>query len=408
MSRWIIMLALVSCLLPAYAPARETVKHPRVAELEEFLRQTADAHLRSRFPSQPFQVGVSIDPLFRYENEGDDEDTLAGEDLPAMFVSREEIRDEWDDPSRSLHQLMSRVRKIKLELSLPAGMSDDEIEETKSSVQSSLHLIPGRDSIEVVRKPWQSGSGQSHWLAILGALAALSLLLGGNYLITQKSAERLSLALKSINVNTSSNGGGGGGMHAAEILERPRVRLRAIELDEARDVADVIREPFVVQRAARDIPFETRQRKLAAGAFRLEQPKVPVGDAAGFQRFQHGIQLDHGRLTGFGECTQHFVVDRELGHVQREIERCIRRERPQRSLERHRPAEPPVVGRDDPAHAAARDLLAGVVVAWIDEGELGAAADAAGRDAGGRQRLGQRTACVRSRRALASFGHQRA
>jgi hypothetical protein len=203
--RWIAALALL--LLASPASGREALKHPRVAELEEFLRQTAEAHLRSRFPSQPFQVLVSIDPLFRYESEGDDEgDTLAGEDLPAMFVSREEIRDEWDDPSRSLHQLMSRVRKVKVELALPAGLSDDDVEETKSGIQSTLHLIPGRDTIDVVRKPWQ-GTGQTQWLAILGALCALGLLLGGNYLITQKSAERLSTALKSINLTTQTTGG---------------------------------------------------------------------------------------------------------------------------------------------------------------------------------------------------------
>src|SRR5688500_5029152 len=92
LTAWAAALVLISLGLPA--SGRELVKHPRVIEREGFLRQSAEAHLRSRFPSQPFQVEVAVEPV---------------------------LHDEWDDSRRSLHQLMSRVTRVGIELTLPDG-----------------------------------------------------------------------------------------------------------------------------------------------------------------------------------------------------------------------------------------------------------------------------------------------
>ncbi|MBL7714046.1 MAG: hypothetical protein JNL01_01175 [Bdellovibrionales bacterium] len=201
------------------ALSRDTIKHPRVGELEEYLRRVAENHVQGRFPNQPHSIRVSVEPLFRYEADDGGDDSAQGEDLPGLYLSREEIRDEWDDPATSIHQLMARVRKIKVEVNLPNILSDDEVDEIKASVQAAMGLISGRDSVEIVRRQWKATeNGMSLNLMLLAGLIGL-MMTAAQFMIAQKSTARIATALKGININTSSNvasvagglGGGGGG-----------------------------------------------------------------------------------------------------------------------------------------------------------------------------------------------------
>lgn len=203
------------------AYSRDSIKHPRVGELEEYLRRAAEQHVQGRFPNQPHSIKVSVEPLFRYEADESGDDSSQGEDLPGLYLSREEIRDEWDDPATSIHQLMARVRKIKVEVNLPNILSDDEVDEIKASVQAAMGLISGRDSVEVVRRQWKATeNGMTLNLMLLAGLIGL-FMTGAQFYIAQKSTARIATALKGININTSSNvasvagGLGGGGGSAA-------------------------------------------------------------------------------------------------------------------------------------------------------------------------------------------------
>lgn len=181
--------------------AEVMIKHPRVAELEEKLSRDANNYLKGRFPENPFTVSVSIDPL-RRNTKASSEDK---EKIPFLDLQNEEIQDEWDDPQISLQHLMLRIKRVSVSISLPHSISDDEADEVKTSLYSILHLAPARDSVEVVRKKWSTGTQNWSYAAI--TLVALSMILLGFYFIGNRSASRLAKALSEIKIQTAHSGG---------------------------------------------------------------------------------------------------------------------------------------------------------------------------------------------------------
>ena len=63
--------------------------------------------------------------------------------------------DEWDDPAKSIHDLLPRIQNVALQITMPQYISDDELFELRDSLYSNLNIIPGRDKIEFVRKNWE-------------------------------------------------------------------------------------------------------------------------------------------------------------------------------------------------------------------------------------------------------------
>jgi hypothetical protein len=167
-------------------------KSPRVAELEDKLTQDATSYLKGRFPSQPFLVVVSVDPLRRETNVAAKGD---GDDLPYTEFQSDEIRDEWDDPQIGLTQLINRVKKASVTVSLPTSVTDDEIHEIKTSLISYLHLVPARDDVQIERRSWSITP--PNWLSIsIGFLFAF-FVLGGLFFIQRGSTKKLAQALAS-------------------------------------------------------------------------------------------------------------------------------------------------------------------------------------------------------------------
>jgi hypothetical protein len=186
-------------VIATVSSAEPLQKHPRVAELEDTLRDGASVYLRSRFPDRPFLVTASVDPLRRITGKNSEKNTDL---LPYFDASSEEIQDEWDDPQTSLHQLVGRVNKIIINISIENALSDQEAQEVKDALRGTLHLIDARDEIQFAYKNW-SKSGE-RWLYPLMALGISILFLFGFYAIQKTGITKLSQALGQRSSNASA------------------------------------------------------------------------------------------------------------------------------------------------------------------------------------------------------------
>lgn len=182
------------------ATAQEVLKHPRVVELEDRLNRDAAAYIKARFPDVPFMVIVRVDPLRRDVRTPSSART---ESLPYFesFENEEEIRDEWDNSQIPLMALLNRVRKISVQISVPAQLKEAEVNEMRDGIFNILHLTPARDAIEVNRREWAMESVP--WLGVYIAGAALFLLLIGLLVINRTSANRIARALTEMKVQNN-------------------------------------------------------------------------------------------------------------------------------------------------------------------------------------------------------------
>jgi hypothetical protein len=131
----------------AFSQNQVPTKHPRVAEVEELLRDEASRYFERRFPGSAFFTRVEVTPLRR--------DAITGkrsESLPYFDYESEEGLDEWDDPKTPLAFLRHRVTKIAIEISIPEKFSDDRIAGLKEELSIYLRLLPYRDDIKIEKK----------------------------------------------------------------------------------------------------------------------------------------------------------------------------------------------------------------------------------------------------------------
>lgn len=195
----------------------QTAKHPRVVELEKTLSREALEVLKGRFPDKPFLVTVKIDAMMRDRKPSNG---TRGEKLPYYEIAEEEMVDEWDDPNVPILTLVNRVRKIQVNMSVPAQLTDDEIAELKSSVVYNLGLLEARDAVEVNKRNWNATASQDsfNWSILLYVIGVWILIMGGLLIITWLGTNRLSRSIQdSAAVQKSGSNGGGGGMISATI-----------------------------------------------------------------------------------------------------------------------------------------------------------------------------------------------
>ena len=174
----------------------ELKKHPRVAELETRMSQEAGAYLKGRFPEQPFTVLVGIDPFRRDLVQS----TAGDEDLPYLTLENQQVTDEWDNPQISLTELMARIRKASVIVSVSKNVNDDDIAEIKNSVFSLLHLTLARDEVIVERKNWSSQQVSFGHLGIIAGFVLFSLI--GLLLVNRNAAKKLAQALTALGSKT--------------------------------------------------------------------------------------------------------------------------------------------------------------------------------------------------------------
>jgi hypothetical protein len=200
--------AVATLALQLPVAAEVVKKHPRVAQLEDALRESASVYLKARLPDSPFLVSVSVDPLRRASTS-----TGAGqrEQLPFIDAAVEEMQDEWDDPQVTLQELIGRSNKISVSIALSTALTDNETIEVKEALMQSLHLLPARDEIKVNLRTWSSSSNKWFYPALAGALAFI--MLAGFFVVLRATTSRLATALA-----THKPAGAGG---AAPIVSAP-------------------------------------------------------------------------------------------------------------------------------------------------------------------------------------------
>ncbi len=178
-------------------------KNPKVAEMEAYLTQKVITYVNSRFPNMSVLVNLQVDPLRRSStslSEG-----IAKDILPYFSEARIENVDEWDDASKTVHNLLPRIRSVQVKITVPDIVTNEELFEMRDSLYSNLGLIGGRDKIEFERKPWKKESAVAYETIGLVSIAVLILLLG-LFLIMRGLAGSLRKAMS--DANGQQKGGG--------------------------------------------------------------------------------------------------------------------------------------------------------------------------------------------------------
>lgn len=143
-----IVIVSVGLLLSMFVWAQQgPIKHPRVVEVEEKLRDEAARYFTRRFPNKPFFIKVEVDPLRRIMISGQ-----KLESLPYFEYESEESVDEWDDPNTPLSFLRHRVTKVNLEVDVSEDIDEGRLAEIKNELTIYLKLLPYRDEVKVLRK----------------------------------------------------------------------------------------------------------------------------------------------------------------------------------------------------------------------------------------------------------------
>lgn len=173
--------------------AQEILKHPRVVELEDHLKDSASEYVRARFPEIPFMVQVRIDPVRRESAKANSKRSDDG--LLFGYDESEEIVDEWDNPQVPLKALINRVHRIRIVIQLPMKVKETEINELREGVFAILHLTSARDEVEIQRKEWDLSEFPLNLLYVIAGAVVLMLL--GQLVINVTSANRIAKAIKS-------------------------------------------------------------------------------------------------------------------------------------------------------------------------------------------------------------------
>ena len=172
----IILFGFMPMLISSQSYTQSYQKHPRAMELERQMTKDALDFLKSRFPDFPVIVTVAIDPLYRVDRSAV-HNKPKGENSPFFRSEEEEILDEWDDPSLPNAVLLSRVKKIVVNVSAPGHLTDDEVAEIKQSLSLNLNLLPARDTIEIIKRSWGQKKDPEfnpyHYIWIAGGLFLL-------------------------------------------------------------------------------------------------------------------------------------------------------------------------------------------------------------------------------------------
>lgn len=190
----VVLSACFGFLTPCFAQTNQ--KNSKVAEVESYLTQKTIQYIKGRFPDLPVLVSITVDPLRRNESPLPAASEI--EILPFYTVQESQRLDEWDDPSKSVHDLLPRIRSVSARISIPNKITDEEIFETRDALFSNLGLIPGRDRIEFERRNWQVDRTEfpEEWLYIIGG--SLLILMMGAFVILRLSVGRIEAGLRAV------------------------------------------------------------------------------------------------------------------------------------------------------------------------------------------------------------------
>lgn len=175
------------------AQGQTITRNAKVLEVEAYLTSKSLEFVRLRFPSIPILVTLRVQPLRQDPSAQPRENP----DMVLPFHSFAENApiDVWDDPAKSVHQLLSYIQSIEVRISIPNTLKDESVMELRETLFSNLGLIPGRDRIDFDRKNWIEAAPLASptpvvHLEIILLVSGLTLIfLGGLYLIATRAAK---------------------------------------------------------------------------------------------------------------------------------------------------------------------------------------------------------------------------
>ncbi len=221
-------------------------KNPKVAEVEAYLTQKVITYVNSRFPNMPVLVFLQVDPLRR--SSSNIAENLAKDMLPYFAEAKMDDVDEWDDPNRSVHDLLPRIRGVQIKITVPDIVTNEELFEMRDALYSNLGLIGGRDKIDFERKKWTKDEKFPYEIVGLVALAVVILLIG-LFFIMRGLASSLRKALSD---GASQNKGGGNNAAAMAMAAAPppsreknQGGLGNLQVNDSLRLADKIEELLV-------------------------------------------------------------------------------------------------------------------------------------------------------------------
>ena len=177
-------------------------KNPKVAEIENYLTNEGISYLKGRFPNIPVLFNVKVTPLRRQIDTTRSDENAEG--LPFYAEQKIDVRDEWDDPSKTIFELIPRIQAINIKILLPDTVKDDDLNEMRENLFENLDLIEGRDRIVFERKVWGSSDGYPIEILLAGFLLVITLLVG-LYFISRNLAKSLSQVSESANAAASQS-----------------------------------------------------------------------------------------------------------------------------------------------------------------------------------------------------------
>jgi hypothetical protein len=189
-------------------------KNPKVAEVEAYLTHKVITYVNSRFPNMPVLVFLQVDPLRRSNSAM--AESIAKDILPYFAEAKVDNIDEWDDPNRSVHDLVPRIRGVQIKITVPDIVTNEELFEMRDALYSNLGLIGGRDKIDFERKNWTKEEKFPYEIVALVGIA-VSIILAGLFFIMRGLASSVRKALS----ESASQNKGGGNNAAAMAMAAP-------------------------------------------------------------------------------------------------------------------------------------------------------------------------------------------
>ena len=99
-------------------------KNPKVAELKLYKR--GYILFERSFPNIPVLFNVKVTPLRRQIDTTRSDENAEGLPLREQKI---DVRDEWDNPSKTIFELIPRIQAINIKILLPDTVKDDDLNE---------------------------------------------------------------------------------------------------------------------------------------------------------------------------------------------------------------------------------------------------------------------------------------
>lgn len=134
-------------ILLVFLVSSVTLANGRVVEVENYIRLNTQEYMRASYPNTKFSVEVKVNPR-RVKTASSEKDVL-----PFFSSTTTESLDFWDDPNKTVFQLMGKIRSVKLKINFLDDIEISNRDLFKERILRSIGLIPGRDSVDIYIEP---------------------------------------------------------------------------------------------------------------------------------------------------------------------------------------------------------------------------------------------------------------